>query len=555
MLSFSTSIKLLKELNKRIDSFKIDFIKVILFGFLSTLSELLIIIGIIPLTELLSNPKLNLITIPNLNLTILPNEYFTLYICIIIASIYIRKEGVKYYTNFAYLTGSNLSINILKVFFTERDFPSFMQHTPSEIVSSTTRRVDIVIGSLLIPIFQVINVFFISTGILIVLFIYSPIATSVIVTIISLFYIIIAIANRERRRFVSTKIAEESLTSIEILNSILSSAKIIFFRSTYQKVSQIYNKAEQSFRKNQANALIMSQNPRFYLEGIIYIILTLSVAYYVSIETEKTNYIITHLTLFGVAAQRLLPLAQQLFGSLSVLDSSKKILEEIVEFFTFNYVSKSTKFIFSSDNNAICIKGLNFSYGNYTIFRDFQCFFKLNYLNFISAESGKGKSSLFNILLGLQPYDSGTIKYHKSFGETKNDFIKNTLYIDSNLFIDERTIYDYFCYLADNKLTEKYCLQILQKIQLHHFNHQMLHEDIGFNGNLLSNGERQRLILASLYLTDYKIAFLDEVTSAIDKTNERILFENIDSFLSDKTFLVISHSIPSSLTSANLIEL
>lgn len=61
------------------------------------------------------------------------------------------------------------------------------------------------------------------------------------------------------------------------------------------------------------------------------------------------------------------------------------------------------------------------------------------------------------------------------------------------------------------------------------------------NGINLSGGQRQRIILARSLLKNSSIIMIDEGFSQIDSLLERKILENIFSYFSDKTIIVISH--------------
>jgi ABC-type multidrug transport system fused ATPase/permease subunit len=62
-------------------------------------------------------------------------------------------------------------------------------------------------------------------------------------------------------------------------------------------------------------------------------------------------------------------------------------------------------------------------------------------------------------------------------------------------------------------------------------------------GNQLSGGERQRLSLARAFLRDSRILILDEVTSALDVENERLVQEALSELVRDRTVIVIAHRL------------
>ena len=66
---------------------------------------------------------------------------------------------------------------------------------------------------------------------------------------------------------------------------------------------------------------------------------------------------------------------------------------------------------------------------------------------------------------------------------------------------------------------------------------------IGRDGCGLSQGQKQRILIArAVYKNPYFI-FLDEATNSLDANNERKIVENLDSFYKDRTVIVVAHRL------------
>jgi ATP-binding cassette subfamily B protein len=66
---------------------------------------------------------------------------------------------------------------------------------------------------------------------------------------------------------------------------------------------------------------------------------------------------------------------------------------------------------------------------------------------------------------------------------------------------------------------------------------------VGSNGVGLSQGQKQRLLIARAVYKNPEFIFFDEATSSLDANNEKTIMENLDEFFSGKTVLVIAHRL------------
>ena len=66
---------------------------------------------------------------------------------------------------------------------------------------------------------------------------------------------------------------------------------------------------------------------------------------------------------------------------------------------------------------------------------------------------------------------------------------------------------------------------------------------VGRQGVRLSGGQRQRLAIARMVLSDPKVVILDEATSALDAQTEFEVLTALESFLKDRTTIIVAHRL------------
>jgi len=66
---------------------------------------------------------------------------------------------------------------------------------------------------------------------------------------------------------------------------------------------------------------------------------------------------------------------------------------------------------------------------------------------------------------------------------------------------------------------------------------------IGMEGNGISQGQKQRILIARAVYKDPDYIFFDEATNALDANNEQVIMGNLDAFFQGKTVIVVAHRL------------
>ena len=78
---------------------------------------------------------------------------------------------------------------------------------------------------------------------------------------------------------------------------------------------------------------------------------------------------------------------------------------------------------------------------------------------------------------------------------------------------------------------------------------------IGMEGSGISQGQRQRLLIARAVYKNPEYIFLDEATNSLDANNEKIIMENLHEFYRGKTVLIVAHRLSTVKDADNIIVL
>jgi len=193
----------------------------------------------------------------------------------------------------------------------------------------------------------------------------------------------------------------------------------------------------------------------------------------------------------------------------------------------------------------IDIKNLSFKYNstNY-ILENVNATIHPNKLTALIGASGSGKTTLAKIISGFFIPHKGEVFYnnisYKEIGLNKIRENVSLILQETRLFNDTLK----FNLTLGKDFDENEIYEALKKAELYDTILQMenkLNTFVGKNGIKLSGGQKQRVAIARALLHKPKIVILDESTSALDLDTEKKVFKNIESFLKERTSIIIAH--------------
>lgn len=177
----------------------------------------------------------------------------------------------------------------------------------------------------------------------------------------------------------------------------------------------------------------------------------------------------------------------------------------------------------------------------------------------IVGESGSGKTTLIKLMLGYYPVASGTIliagrninEYNMKWwrrhcgvvmqaGVIFSESIARNIAVDDGE-IDEQRL-EWSARIAN---IHDYVIGLPLKYNT----------KIGQDGIGLSQGQKQRILIARAVYKDPDFIFLDEATNALDAKNEKTIVENLDKFYKGRTVVVVAHRLSTVKTADQIIVL
>ena len=165
----------------------------------------------------------------------------------------------------------------------------------------------------------------------------------------------------------------------------------------------------------------------------------------------------------------------------------------------------------------------------------------------IVGESGCGKTTLIKLLQGFYLPNEGNIKVGGINLNQINPHLwrKVTGSVMQESFIFSDTIANNIALSTDEVDVER----MLHAASMAHIDEFIATLPLGYNtrigmeGNGISAGQRQRILLARAIYKDPEYIFLDEATNSLDATNERLIMDNLRRYYRGKTVVVSAHRL------------
>jgi ABC-type multidrug transport system fused ATPase/permease subunit len=213
--------------------------------------------------------------------------------------------------------------------------------------------------------------------------------------------------------------------------------------------------------------------------------------------------------------------------------------------------------VFNKLESCITLNKLNFSYNDESpTISNVDISINMGEMTAIIGESGSGKSTIVDLILGLQSPESGEILID---GVKFNDFNQNSFrqkigYVPQDAMLFYSSIKDNLLWSVEGAEDED-LWSALKLANADHFVTSLpegINTIVGDRGTRLSGGQRQRIALARALLRNPDILILDEATSALDSESESAIQNAVERLSKNMAILVVAHRL-STISNANNI--
>ena len=192
------------------------------------------------------------------------------------------------------------------------------------------------------------------------------------------------------------------------------------------------------------------------------------------------------------------------------------------------------------------IQNLSFSYTDKKILNNVDLTINKGEFVGIMGESGTGKTTLINILLGLLfPTEGQILSDGRNIRNNIENWQRKIGYIPQEVYLLDASIRENIAMGIDNKdINQQKIDELIKFTNLEDVINNLpekSYSNVGYMGNNISGGQKQRIGIARALYSNPEIIILDEATSSLDVENENMIIEKLNELKEKKTLIIISH--------------
>ena len=432
-----------------------------------------------------------------------------------------------------------------------QDYENHISRNSSEIISAITNKVKIVVYEILWPLLLMFSSFIIFVSIFCSLIIIEPFIALILFSFLGIIYIFIILIFKKHLNNYSKIISVFEDVKLKILQEGLNGIRDILIAGNQKVYLDNYIKIDAPLRNAQANAQIIGNSPRFFVEAIGIVVIAIF-AYYLSTKFDDFTNTISILAALGLGAQRMLPVVQQIYSSFSSIQSGKESLKDVIDLLNLKVLSENiNNFEKINFKKSIKFNSVEFKYktSKFLTLKKIDFEIKKGSIVGIIGKTGSGKSTLLDILMCLLKPTEGSISIDgNTLAENNYKYWQSMIsHVPQEIFVADTTIAEN---IALGQKFEDINLKKIKKVsrqaQIHNFIETLenkYYTRVGELGSRLSGGEKQRLGIARALYRKSSLIIFDEATSSLDEFTEKNVMNAITKLDKNMTFIIVAHRL------------
>ncbi|GAB3371840.1 ABC transporter ATP-binding protein/permease [Spongiibacter taiwanensis] len=362
----------------------------------------------------------------------------------------------------------------------------------------------------------------------------------ILLIIAGAYFLIYSLIKRNLRRM-----SAENFDSQKQLNQMISGSyadyRNIHIDGRLKDYLQHFRLIKKRTSKKTANIEILGTIPRNFIE-VLGMTLLLVAAYYLGKTAESAHQLVTTISLFAIAAYKILPAAQQIYHAVSKVTGAAVVFDRVkAEWKTLplSPSAQSNPLAKVSDYKRLSLNSVYYAHqGKAWVIQELNADVELRGVVRITGPSGAGKTTLIELLAGLRQPTSGTISLDQTDLQhiPQAQWWASIAYVNQNGYLFAGTLRANIVG-SDKQGDESLYQRISDICGLHTLPSDVVNE----GATNLSGGQKCRVLIARALYKKAQLLFLDESLSPLDVDAAKTILRGIQQTYPDCCIFVISH--------------
>jgi len=450
---------------------------------------------------------------------------------------------------FTYLQAHKLSTRLMSSYLGQ-PYAYFLERNSSALSKNVIAEVKRVNVGVMLPALQVLAKLVVTVLMVAMLLAFDPLLAISIASVVSVAYAVIYMAVRKQLKIRGREATVASEDCHRIASESFSGIKDIKISGREGEFVRRFFSPSLQMAHNFAAADAISLLPKHVLETIAFGGI-LVVALYVLLTLNEPGSVIPTMTLYAFAGYRLMPALQQIYSGLTVIRYNTTALDIVCA----DLRDRKSEYWDSPINpvpfdREISIEDLDFSYADGDpVLRNTSIKIAMNTTVAITGQSGAGKTTLIDILMGLLEPVAGRMRVDGVVIDESNvrGWQRNIGYVPQQIYLSDDSIAANIAFgVSADSIDWSAVERAAHLAQLSGLISTLplgLNTVIGERGVRLSGGQRQRIGIARALYRDPPVLILDEATSALDNVTEGAIMDSIRQLAHRKTIVIIAHRL------------
>lgn len=445
-----------------------------------------------------------------------------------------------------------------------RPYTFFLNRHSSDLSKRVLSEVAQVIGNTLKPVVDLVANTVVTVLLVSLIVAVNPIVALSAVTVLGGTYAIIYFFLRNYLSEIGERRVRANQRRYQIIQEALGGIKDVKVLALEDAYVLGFRKPAQRFARVKASSQIVAEIPRLALQALVFGGMLAILLSLIATEEYTNSQVIPLMTLYAVAATRLIPAMQIIFKSVTSLRFGKHALDLLYSDFldsptgswrnpgVINPNAKSESRDVMPFKRMISLEDVSYSYPGTEkkALADLTLSIETKTTIGFVGSTGAGKTTAVDIILGLLEPQKGYLRIDDEAVTRENvaSWQRNIGYVPQHIFLTDDTVAANIAFgVPARKIDYENVERVSRVAALHEFVVEEMPEGydtfVGERGVRLSGGQLQRIGIARALYRDPEVLVLDEATSALDTLTASAVMDAVHNLAKRKTIIIIAHRL------------